>query len=221
MRETRRYAGFAVIAVVTLAGFASSLSFAHTRWRDCGWAHQGDSNGSGYNADNRVQVRDRVSCATGLEIGSYFESGGYNYHGLTCFYAAMGSGNPYWNWNCGAGTPGRRINTPSVVQGHVAVTKRQAPSSRCGRVWVEADSVYAKARVVVGSASCHGARVVVRDAFTAFARRRHDSYSDTWGLTWNVHGWACSHGEAGSQAICFRQSSEIDGSVRSDDGWNF
>jgi hypothetical protein len=64
---------------------------------------------------NRVQARGRISCATARYIGRHFHFGGYQHKGLTCYYAGMGSGNPYWNWSCDRG-PG--VSLRRVVRGH-------------------------------------------------------------------------------------------------------
>jgi hypothetical protein len=96
-----------------------------------------------------------------------------------------------------------------------------AASTRCVKVYMAPHGRNAKVRVVRGTASWHGARGLIHDAFTAFVRRPNDSYDDVWGITWNARGWRCSRGLGGSQAFCFRGNREIDGSLRSDDGWSF
>src|SRR5947209_4967170 len=89
---------------------ASAIKEAHavaaTKWHNCGTVKQASK--YGYVSTNRVQARDGISCGIARHIGRHFRSGGYSYRGLACFYAPMGSGNPYWNWSCGKGTRGNR-----------------------------------------------------------------------------------------------------------------
>jgi len=106
------------MASLWMAGPAGATS---TRWQNCGSVKQRPQNG--YVSTNRVQARNGTSCAVARHIGLHFQSGGYSYRGLTCFYASMGSGNPYWNWSCGPGTTGRKSGTPDKVRGHLTVTK--------------------------------------------------------------------------------------------------
>lgn len=94
-------------------------------------------------------------------------------------------------------------------------------STRCGRVYVPVYHHSAKVRIVTGRATCVGARGLIRDAFTAFVKRRSDGTDPSVGLYWHVRGWRCSHGLGGSQAFCLQARREIDGSLRSDDGWSF
>ena len=100
----------------------SSTGFVeHTSWHNCGTVRQGAKNG--YTFANRVQGRDHVPCSVARYLALHFFSGGYSHHGLTCNYAPMGSGNIYWDWTCGDGSPGDRWGPP-VLRGHSIVTKQ-------------------------------------------------------------------------------------------------
>jgi hypothetical protein len=102
------------------SAIAGGAGGATTAWRNCGTVQQSPVNG--YVFTNRVQARDGISCRVARYIGRHFQSGGYSHRGLTCWYAPMGSGNPYWNWSCmkttsGIGTPARK-----KVRGHLHVS---------------------------------------------------------------------------------------------------
>jgi hypothetical protein len=43
----------------------------------------------------------------------------------------------------------------------------------------------------------------------------------TYGVFWRLWGWRCYVGLAGSQTFCQLGTKEVDGSLRSDDGWTF
>ena len=93
----------------------------HTSGHNCGTVRQGAKNG--YTFANRVQGRDHVPCSVARYLALHFFSGGYSHHGLTCNYAPMGSGNIYWDWTCGDGSPGDRWGPP-VLRGRSIVTKQ-------------------------------------------------------------------------------------------------
>jgi hypothetical protein len=87
---------------------------------NCGAVAQPTANG--LLSTNVVQTRDGVTCATGRHVGLRFGGGGYTYHGLTCFYALMGSGNPYWNWSCTGPTTANAHAHFEFLRGHLTVT---------------------------------------------------------------------------------------------------
>ena len=95
-------------------------------------------------------------------------------------------------------------------------------STRCGRVWIKSRG--AKAKVLVGtgtSVSCHHARKLIKRAYHAEDTRPWDGYDEYNGGYWIVKGWRCSTGLGGSQTYCKRDGDRVDGSTRTDDGWNF
>jgi hypothetical protein len=86
-------------------------------WRDCGTVRVLRPL-FGHVRKNRVEARVGASCATARYIGRRFVFGGYGHRGLRCFYAGMGSGNPYWNWSCDQVSFGRRTHVVARVRGH-------------------------------------------------------------------------------------------------------
>jgi len=125
----RRVGCLAVAALAVVAFVPGVAGREKAKWRDCGTVRVKRPL-YGYVRENRVQARADVSCATARYIGRRFRFGGYNHHGLTCFYAGMGSGNPYWNWSCGRGTPGHRAGSLDRVRGHGPI-KVKAAAAGC------------------------------------------------------------------------------------------
>jgi hypothetical protein len=108
-----------IVAVMTACvalGLVAVPGAHASKWRTCGTFKQPPVNG--YATTNRVQARDGASCAIARHIALHFRSGGYTYKGLTCFYAPMGSGNPYWNFSCSPGTSGHSEIPHAFVRGH-------------------------------------------------------------------------------------------------------
>ena len=95
-----------------------------------------------------------------------------------------------------------------------------AQAQHCSKVYVGVRGVPAKVQVVSGSASCSGARRLIRSAFTAETNRHWNGSNDS-GVFWRVNGWNCTIGLGGSETFCSRGNREIDGSFRRDDGWSF
>jgi hypothetical protein len=93
--------------------------------------------------------------------------------------------------------------------------------TRCGKVAVPVRHLDAKVLVLKGPGACPIARTVIKAAFTAEAQRHHDFLDPVLGIGWRVDGWRCTTGLAGSQTFCKRGGDRIDGSFRTDDGWNF
>jgi hypothetical protein len=96
-----------------------------------------------------------------------------------------------------------------------------ASAQHCGRVYVQTRGASAKVRVVRGPISCKRARSLIKAAYHAEDTRHSDGYNKTFGMFWRVQGWRCYTGLAWSQAFCFRDQREADGSTRRDDGWSF
>jgi hypothetical protein len=111
----------ATVAVIGSSMWPAPACAASHGWRNCGTVQQRARNG--YVSANRVDARSYITCDVALHIGLRFSSGGYSYDGLTCFYASMGSGDPYWNWSCGVGRAGDRSGDVTEVRGHLTVTK--------------------------------------------------------------------------------------------------
>jgi ATP dependent DNA ligase domain len=111
----------------------------------------------------------------------------------------------------------------------LALPTGASASKRCGRVFVPSRETKAKVRVVRGRVACygaHGARRLVRDAYTAIDSRHWDGRFHSGFLAgaiyWRIHRrWRCSIGLGASQVFCVRPGKEVDGSVRHDDDWYF
>ena len=95
-----------------------------------------------------------------------------------------------------------------------------ALGQRCGRVAVPSRG-RAKVRVVHGPVRCRVARQQVSAAYRAEDTRAWNGYEPALGVFWRVDGWQCFIRLAGSQTFCHRGAREVDGSLRSDDGWTF
>ncbi len=105
-----------IVGMLIVVGvLASGAAARSTSWYGCGTVRQAPV--GGYVSTSDVQARDGVSCALARHIALHFHSGGYNYRGLTCFYAPMGT-HSHWNWNCAKGTPGRQVGTRAKVRAH-------------------------------------------------------------------------------------------------------
>ena len=82
-------------------------------------------------------------------------------------------------------------------------------SKRCGRVFLPSRETKAKVRVVRGKVACygvHGARRLIRDAYTAIDSRHWDGRFRSGGLTggiyWRVHRrWRCGIGLGSSEVF--------------------
>jgi hypothetical protein len=103
----------------------------------------------------------------------------------------------------------------------VAIAPAVASAKVCGRVYVPTRGLKAKVRVVVGPNSCGTAHRVVAAAFKAEDTRSPDAEDPSAGREWDVLGWRCATGLAGSQTFCARGRHRIDGSFRRDDDWAF
>jgi hypothetical protein len=111
---------------------------------------------------------------------------------------------------------------PAVVALSLAAgASPAAAAARCGHVDVPARQARAKVRVVRGTESCPTGRRLIRRAFTAEVKRHWDGYDNTYGIYWDVQEWRCYVGLAETQTFCHRGGTEVDGSVRHDDGWTF
>jgi hypothetical protein len=108
-----------------------------------------------------------------------------------------------------------------VGLGFALVPTSASASARCGRVAVAGYRGTAKVRIVSGGASCSKAKALIRSAFRAFITRPRQGFDPYYGEYWYLGPWRCSHGLGGSQAFCISGHRRIDGSFRSDDGWNF
>ncbi|MBV9820264.1 MAG: hypothetical protein JOZ07_18185 [Solirubrobacterales bacterium] len=113
---------------VIVVGLATALAAAvapaaapASRWDRCGVV--GPRIVNGYATYEHLQARDGVRCQTARYIGLHLRSGGYDYRGLTCFYAPMGVGHPYWDWSCAGGRAGHEYGKIAKVRGH-SVTQR-------------------------------------------------------------------------------------------------
>lgn len=94
-------------------------------------------------------------------------------------------------------------------------------AQRCGRILVPARHVDAKVRVLRGPVSCATAHRLLKNAFDIETTHHWNGDDPTFGIFWKVQGWRCFIGLAGSQTFCRRGPMEVDGSLRTDDGWNF
>jgi hypothetical protein len=111
----------------------------------------------------------------------------------------------------------------------LAVPAGASASKRCGRVFLPSREIKAKVRVVRGRVACygpHGARRLIRDAYTAIDSRHWDGRFRSGSLTgliyWRVHRrWRCGIGLGATEVFCFRRGKQVDGSVRRDDDWYF
>jgi hypothetical protein len=111
----------------------------------------------------------------------------------------------------------------------LALPAAASASKRCGRVSLPTRETKAKVRVVRGRVPCyglHGARRLIRDAYTAIDSRHWDGRFHAGSLAgsiyWRVHRrWRCSIGLGASEVFCFRRGKQVDGSVRHDDDWYF
>jgi hypothetical protein len=119
----------------------------------------------------------------------------------------------------------RRLAGPLTIAAVVAVLAGAVPAvasaHRCGRTFVSARGLAAKVRIVRGPVSCESARRLIVHAYTAESSRPSAGFDPVWGVFWEVRGWRCSIGLAGSQTFCRRSAKEVDGSFRRDDGWTF
>jgi hypothetical protein len=107
---------------------------------------------------------------------------------------------------------------------HTAPAAHNASSSgrqRCGRISVPARKAVAKVLVVHGPDDCSTATRLIKNAFTAEVTRHFDFRNPTFGIGWTIHGWRCTTGLADTQTFCKQGDHRIDGSLRTDDGWNF
>jgi hypothetical protein len=111
----------------------------------------------------------------------------------------------------------------AVVAAAVVITAAPAVASsrRCARVGVPARQFTAKVLVRAGPESCVAARALIKVAFTAESTRKWDGRLPNDGVFWQVSGFKCEIGLAGSQTFCTRARERVDGSLRSDDGWTF
>jgi hypothetical protein len=109
-----------VCAVTVLAAPALTGSAHASPWTNCGTVQQAPKNG--FITRNRVQARG-VSCRTARYVGRRFQHGASEYRGMACFFAPMGSGNPYWNWSCSRGTAEHQTG-PAHVRGHMTVFRQ-------------------------------------------------------------------------------------------------
>jgi hypothetical protein len=114
----------------------------------------------------------------------------------------------------------RKVTINSAPLAAAAASSRAA-RVRCGRVSVHARHAPAKVLIVRGTASCVVARALIAAAFTAEVKRHYDFLDPTYGIGWRVDGWRCTTGLADTQTFCTRGDDRTDGSLRSDDGWNF
>jgi hypothetical protein len=86
---------------------------------------------------------------------------------------------------------------------------------------VAAHGLSAKVRIVRGPMACATARTVVAGAYHAEATRHWAGYNSTYGVFWQLWGWRCYIGLAGSQTFCHGGAKQVDGSLRVDDGWTY
>ena len=115
----------------------------------------------------------------------------------------------------------RKVTINSLPLATSAAASSRAARVRCGRVSAHARHAPAKVLIVRGPASCVVARALIADAFTAEVKRHYDFLDPTYGIGWRVDGWRCTTGLADTQTFCMRGDDRTDGSLRSDDGWNF
>jgi len=108
-----------------------------------------------------------------------------------------------------------------VLWGALLAVPATAQARDCGRVKVSSHTRNAKVRVVRGELSCGQARRLIAAAYGAEAARRWDGMNERVGVFWHVMGWRCSTGLAWSESFCERGKQQVDGSVRTDDGWSF
>lgn len=114
-------------------------------------------------------------------------------------------------------TPGLLVAVIALI----AATPAVAAAGRCGRLEVTTRDAKAKVRVVRGRTTCAAARRQIAAAFHAEDTLPWSGYANPYGVYWRVRGWRCFIGLAGSQTFCHRRRSEVDGSLRTDDGWSF
>ena len=118
-------------------------------------------------------------------------------------------------------TRGRRRILIASATGFIGVALPSAAlAQRCGRVSVPGRGS-AKVRVVRGPLYCRAARRQIAAAYRAEDTRHWSGYQNPYGVFWRVDEWRCFIGLAGSQTFCHRGAKEVDGSLRSDDGWTF
>ena len=100
---------------------------------------------------------------------------------------------------------------------------RAAEHGASAAVWARfrARSGSAKVRVVRGPLSCRAARRQIAAAYRAEDTRSWSGYQNPDGVFWRVDVWRWFIELAGSQTFCHRGAREVDGSLRSDDGWKF
>ena len=145
-------------------------------WRACGTYRQAAFNG--YVTTNQVQARGAVTCAVARHIALHFMSGGYNYDGLTCFYASMGTSYGHWDWSCSPGLSGRNTSTEQLVRGHsqttaVGARAAEGPSRDHVRVGAPApDAVHDRDSAALVAAACRRAAPSLRRSAPALTLSR-------------------------------------------------
>jgi hypothetical protein len=118
-------------------------------------------------------------------------------------------------------TRGRRRILIVFETGFIGMTLPSgAVAQRCGYVSVPARGS-AKVRVVRGTLHCRAARRQIAAPYQTEDTRHWSWLSEPLRRVLARRRLALRHRLAGSQTFCHRGAREVDGSLRSDDGWTF
>jgi hypothetical protein len=96
-----------------------------------------------------------------------------------------------------------------------------ARPKRCGRILVIQIELKAKVDVHRGPVSCEAAKRLIYDAFSDEGTPALGLPAADQSVVWRVDGWRCEIGLGASETFCGRGRRQVDGSTRTDDGWDF